>query len=109
MRGQSPPELPIEECNLQVSPETLLSCEAFPPSKGKAYFVFVCVLLSGSICGQMAGLRVGYWGRMSERNSEEAPPIMITGTKAVGAVTVLKERGALEGFVPAITCSAYCE
>lgn len=65
--------------------QTLLSCEVLPSfSRGKDYLVFVCALLSGSVCRQMAGLRVGCWGRRSKRNGKGVPSIMVTGTKAVG-------------------------
>lgn len=55
----------------------------------------------------MTGL--GFCGRMSERNSQEDPPVVVTRTRAAGTVTALREKRALEGFVPAIKCSAYCE
>lgn len=35
----------------------------------------------------MTGLRVGHWGRMSKRHSEEALPLVLTRTEAEGAVT----------------------
>lgn len=55
----------------------------------------------------MTGLGVGYWGRMTKRNSMEAPLTGVTRTEAEGAVTLL-EGGALEGLAPAIKCLAYC-
>lgn len=70
--------------------------------------MFVC-----AYCQGVSADRRLDWDSVAEHLREIArrfrKPVVVTGIKAAGTVTALRERGALGGSVPAIKCSAYCE